>query len=228
MTSRCFVPTSGPECWKPLLADPEKQWQRGYSARTLAHAWEAADGLPPEIADLFVATPELSDVPPELLVALPEYKVPLPGGRRESQNDVFAIVSGELGLMTMMVEGKVNEAFGPTIGAWLQNPSSGKRERLSHICGLLGLENDPPASIRYQLLHRTASAVIERGRYNAAAALMVVHSFSQEKRWYEDYEAFCDLLGVTARSSCLVRHDLPDRYPLYLGWATGAAEHLEA
>ena len=161
MTARCFVPTSGPESWKLLLVEPEKQWKRGYSARTLAYAWEAADGLPPEIEDLFVATPGLPDVPPELLVALPEYKVPLPGGRTESQNDVFAIVSGELGLMTVMVEGKVNEEFGPTIGTWFQNPSSGKRERLSYICGLLGLKDDPPAPIRYQLLHRTASAVID-------------------------------------------------------------------
>ena len=88
--------------------------------------------------------------------------------------------------------------------------------------------DDPPAPIRYQRLHRTASAVLERGRFNAPAAVMVVHSFSQEKRWYEDYEAFCELLGVTASPDCLARHDLPDGYPLYLGWATGAAEHLEA
>ncbi len=32
-----YVPTSGPGDWKCLLADPEKHWVRGRSARTLAH-----------------------------------------------------------------------------------------------------------------------------------------------------------------------------------------------
>jgi hypothetical protein len=42
--------THGPESWQELLADPQKQWVTGYSARTLAHCWEDAEGLPPEIA----------------------------------------------------------------------------------------------------------------------------------------------------------------------------------
>ena len=89
--------------------------------------------MPPEIADLFVATPGLSERSPELLLALPEYKVPLPGGARDSQNDVFALVRGDRGLMTMMVEGKVNEEFGPTIGKWFNPPTSGKRKQAEAV-----------------------------------------------------------------------------------------------
>jgi hypothetical protein len=32
------------------IEDPVKHWKAGYSARTLAHCWEAADGFPSEIA----------------------------------------------------------------------------------------------------------------------------------------------------------------------------------
>jgi len=42
--------TSGPDDWQKLLAKPEKQWKSGYSARTLAHCWEAVDEFPPEVS----------------------------------------------------------------------------------------------------------------------------------------------------------------------------------
>jgi len=47
---RIFKFTSGPNDWQSLLADPVKQWRKGFSARTLAYCWEAADGFPPEVA----------------------------------------------------------------------------------------------------------------------------------------------------------------------------------
>lgn len=45
-----LVFTSGPQDWQALLADPEKHWKSGYSARTLAHSWEAAEGFPSEVS----------------------------------------------------------------------------------------------------------------------------------------------------------------------------------
>ncbi len=47
---RILAFTSGPDDWKALLAS-EKHWRSGYSARTLAHCWEASDGFPAEIAE---------------------------------------------------------------------------------------------------------------------------------------------------------------------------------
>jgi hypothetical protein len=61
-----YVPSVGAESWRSLLADPEKHWKTGFSAKTLAHAWESAGGLPPEISRLFGANAEL-------LLALPEH-----------------------------------------------------------------------------------------------------------------------------------------------------------
>ena len=50
-----YLPTVGPQDWQKLLADPEKQWRTGYSARTIAYAWEAAKGhFPPEVERILV------------------------------------------------------------------------------------------------------------------------------------------------------------------------------
>lgn len=159
-----LVPTEGVRDWQRRLADPEKHWRTGYSARALAHAWEDASGLPPEVAALLGPLGKV-----ELLLAIPEYDVPLPGGERPSQNDVFALVRTKDGLIVVMVEGKVSESFGPTLEEWRKDASAGKTERLAHIKGKLGLANNPPPGIRYQLLHRAASAVI---RPNASTQVM--------------------------------------------------------
>lgn len=219
--SRIYVPSSGPDSWRAFLADPEKQWRTGYSAKTLAYAWEAADGLPPEVARLFGSNPEL-------LIAMPEHKVPLPGGVRESQNDVFAIVRVGDTTVAATIEGKVNEPFGPTVGEWFKEPSSGKRERMEAICAMLGLRNPAPDDIRYQLLHRTASAVIEVGRFKADSAAMIVHSFSPERMWFDDFARFVNLLGGEAMADQPCRINLPDRRELLLGWVTGDRAFLEA
>jgi hypothetical protein len=55
---------------------------------------------------------------------------------------------------------RVSESFGPTLEEWLSEASPGKRERLSFLLTELGLADEPAGTIRYQLLHRVASAVV--------------------------------------------------------------------
>jgi hypothetical protein len=215
-----YIPSAGPDAWKQFLASPELHWAVGYSARTLAHRWEAARGLPSEIADLF----EPLIGPVELLVGLPEHKVPLPGGRRESQCDVFALLRSKDSVIACAVEGKVDEPFGPTVGEWLAKPSPGKRQRLTFICERLGVAADCEPSLRYQLFHRTAAAVIEADRFMTAAAAMVVHSFSPERRWFSEFAAFGRLFGLDLPPGVCGKAVLPSGKPLYLGWATRGQE----
>ena len=115
--------TTGPASWQALLADPTKHWRTGYSARTLAHAWESADGFPPEVSIAFAKSedPLLANLEP--LLAVPEFKVSLPGGERASQNDVFVLARSSAGPVAIMVEGKVNESFGPTLEDWSDRKS---------------------------------------------------------------------------------------------------------
>jgi hypothetical protein len=170
--NRIYIPTQGPEHWRRLLADPEKQWRTGYSAKALAYCWEEADGFPAEVALLFSESgiPTFQSI--ELLLAIPEHQVPLPGGRRPSQNDLFALARGPDGLISIMVEGKVSETFGPTMEKWLIEASPGKRERLEYLRDQIGLDKEFPPHIRYQLIHRTASAVIEGRRFCAKTAVI--------------------------------------------------------
>ena len=65
--NRIYLPSKNPTEWQRLLADPEK-WRSGFSAKTLAHAWHSANGLPPEIASLFRG----NGLEPDLLLAIPE------------------------------------------------------------------------------------------------------------------------------------------------------------
>jgi hypothetical protein len=104
-----YLPTVGPQDWQKLLADSEKQWRTGYSARTIAYAWEAAKGhFPPEVERTF---PEADDERVgnlEILLEFPEWKVYLPPAGHTSQNDLFSLANGEQGLVTIMVESARN------------------------------------------------------------------------------------------------------------------------
>jgi hypothetical protein len=225
--SRVFIPTAGPDDWRRFLADPTKQWRTGFSAKALAYCWESANGLPNEIASML--RPPGGDV--ELLLAMPEYKVPLPPvSRGESQNDVFALVRAGDRTFAVMVEGKVREPFGETLRDWRQKASDEKRERLAFICDLLGLTLPPPDHIYYQLLHRTASAVIEARRFKTDAAAMIVHSFSQEQIWFDAFKQFASLFdaGIEAKANELIAVPSKAKPPLYIGWACGDCKFLTA
>lgn len=65
--------------------------------------------------------------------------------------------------------------------------------------------NEPiPDSIRYQLIHRKASTVLEAVCSKTDHALMIVHSFSPENRWFDDYAEFVSRFGKRANADTLV------------------------
>ncbi|WP_319583224.1 DUF6946 family protein [uncultured Pseudodesulfovibrio sp.] len=216
---RIYRPTRSAEDWRDFLASPEKQWKNGYSAKELAYAWESAEGWPPEVATLLKSTAEFADL--KMNLAIPEHKVPLPGAGNPSQNDLFVLAADGSGAVTIMVEGKATETFGQPLGKWRQNASDGKRRRLAHLQQVLGLLSDLPDSTRYQLLHRTASALMEAQRFQARAAMLVIHSFSSTHQWFNDFAAFLDLFGVNAKPGQLHRVSTETTVPLYAGWVTG-------
>lgn len=222
--------TAGPEDWQYGLADP-KHWKTGHSAKALAYSWEYAGGFPEEVEEV-LSDSQFSKA--ELLIAFPEYRTPLPGGRRQSQTDllVLAEVRGEL--LAVAVEGKVREDFGPTVQEWLgDSPSRGKRSRLKFLAQKLGiadLDSRELRHIRYQLLHRTAAAVIEAERFNARYAVMLVHSFSQEDEHFEDYQDFLNLLGIAGDDvspNSVTPVGNGGGIDLFLAWVRGNAQFLK-
>lgn len=219
-----YRPTAGPEDWKAFLAKPDLHWKTGSSAKSVAYAWEESGGLPQEIKAALEAKFGAAAQP---LIVIPEYKVPMPGSDAgASQNDVFMLCRVGEETAVVMVEGKVNESFDETIAKWLgPTPSEGKKHRLQELCKLLGIDQVTCSSLRYQLFHRCASAIFEADRFGATHAVMLVHSFSQEHRWFEDYQAFTQAIGVRSKIGTISTAGAGSR-PLHVGWVTGDAAYL--
>ncbi len=119
----------------------------------------------------------------------------------------------------------MSEPFGPTVQEWQAESSPGKAERLAYLLSLLSLSAVPDTT-RYQLLHRTASAIIEAQRFNAAHAVMLVHSFSQSSEWFQDYAAFVSLMGGSAAENNMASVGSRSGVSLHLAWVRGNARYL--
>jgi hypothetical protein len=217
MTS-IYVPSAGADDWRWLLAQPGLHWKHGASAMALADAWEAANPWPPKVARALEAG---GFAGLELLVALPEHKVPLPGGSTASQTDLFVLARRPTGsLVAIAVEGKAEEAFGNrTVAQWRAQGGAGREKRLAYLLGVLGLSDDAhTGELWYQLLHRTASAIIEAERFGAQDAIMLVHSFSKVGARFDEYAAFASALGVRAAPDTIAAGRAHGATRLHLGW----------
>lgn len=217
-----YVPTSSAEDWKRFLAEPSKQWKTGYSAKSVAECWEAAKPeLPKEVKACLEAVGSSSLINLEMVLAIPEYKVSLPGGSRPSQTDVFALCRNEAGVVPLAIEGKVNEPFGPTVEEQLGKDTPGVRKRMQYLLSHLNLPEKIPGSIRYQLLHRTASALILADTFHAKTAAMVVHSFSDKNSYFDDFLSFVSLFGTEVELGQSALLGSFDGIELFVGWAKG-------
>jgi hypothetical protein len=218
---RIFIPTDGPETWKQFLANPDIQWRLGFSAMSTAYSWENANGLPNEIAAVLKSADETAIRDAKLAIALPEYKVRLAGGIRPSQNDVFALLTCPGGLISMMVEGKAREDFDATLGDWKKRTSpQGIRERLADIMDNLGVRQPITDDIRYQLLHRAASAVIEAKRFHAPYAIVLIQSFvsNDAENHYDDFCKFVNLFKQKTVKNRLIELSCPHERKLFAAW----------
>jgi len=218
-----YLPSTGADQWQWLLASPGVQWKHTASAMALADAWETANGFPSPVAECLATDPELTGL--ELLLGLPEHRVPLNGGSRASQTDLFVLARNEKsGLVAIAVEGKAREPFGDdTVRGW--RGGEGRERRLTYLLEVLELaDDDRLGPIRYQLLHRTASAVIEARRFGARHAVMLVHSFPRGEDWFDDFTAFAGLYAAkVGRGSTVVAHRFHD-VTLHLGWASDSPQ----
>lgn len=225
-----YVPANSADDWQQLLAEPDKQWRSGYSAKATAHAWQEADGFPTEVRALFSSAEDINLRDVELLLAIPEHKVYFPPMQgHPSQNDVFALAKAANGeLVAIAVEAKVSEPFDRTVDEWFAEPTPGKAERLAFLKSKLRIDDKPIGHIRYQLLHRLASALLEAERFNAKYAVLVIHSFSQSDEWFGDFAAFVSLYDQAAAVGQLVQLKSRGSPKVFAGWARGRSEYLDA
>lgn len=231
--NRLYIPTLGPTDWRRLLADPSSQWERYKSALEMAVCWEAARGsergLPPEVRDAIDTVPELRGA--SLLIGLPEHQVQFAGGGHPSQNDLWALLRGRDDLISLAVEAKAGEKLDELVRDWLprEGERSRKLERLTALQRRLGIADADVAAIRYQLLHRTASALKEAERFSAKWAVVLVQSFDRvadEPSW-QDFIRFGELMGVSVVKGRLVASPCSTGVPLFLGWVTSSPADLQ-
>ena len=175
------------------LADGERHWRKGFSAYELSHSWVRADGFPAPVSDVLDGCESYRDA--ELVEGFFEKEVDLRTRGRASQTDlmVFAKVADRYAVVA--VEGKVDEPFGPLVGDW-NDGSAGRMARLEALCQTLGLNVTAVEHLRYQLFHRTASAIYEAQRYRCGRALMLVHSFSETDASFDDFVKFASSMGT--------------------------------
>ncbi len=148
--------------------------------------------------------------------------MPLPGGGAASQTDLWVLASAGQQLVSMAIEGKVAESFDVTLGEWMAAESQGRQQRWAFLCELLQLPSECDRAIRYQLVHRTASAILQAKKHHASMAVLLVHSFSASHQWFDDFAAFVRMLGAEVKSPGeLVDVGLRSGINLFAGWAAG-------
>lgn len=197
MIHRLHVPVTKPEDVIPHLAKQEAHWRAGYSAQELAVAWaNAGNDFPRRVRAVLETAPEYTNA--ELIDGFFEREVQLGTAGRNSQTDLMVVagLGRELGIIA--VEGKAEESFAELVSEWNNTP--GKQRRLEGLCRTLELELEHVTELRYQLLHRTASAIYEAQRYRSRHSLMLVHSFSRTHRWFDDFARFASAMKIPIAS----------------------------
>lgn len=206
------------EQWRSMLASPDRQWKQGFSAYELAHEWgKQSTGEFPESVSIVLDSANSSIVKHAKPAYLfPEYKVYLDTKKAPSQNDLYILAKSNREDIVIMVEGKVEEPFGEIVGKWLTDKIT-RRNRLDFLCKTIGLNNIPD-HIHYQLLHRTASVIIEANRIDAKYGMMMVHSFSEHHSGFKEYEDFLSLYGLKAEKNNVVGPVTINEINLFFTW----------
>ena len=208
-------PLRTPHDARAYLADPIRHWCPDHSALGLATSWIGAGGIPARVAEVLASCDSYANC--RLVEAFFEREVDLGTKGRPSQTDLLALVQLGDGYGVIAVEGKAREPFGPLVSEWNDGP--GKQERLDDLCLQLGLDAAGAGGLRYQLLHRTVSALLEARRYGAREALMLVHSFDAENTSLDAYQAFAAALGLgSAEANAITGPTFRGEVTLRLGW----------
>ncbi len=191
---RLHVPLLTPEGIIPHLGAPH-HWKEGRSAKCLIDSWWKENDIPVSIRRMLDDVPEWRNA--ALVDAFAERCTSLDDGRpSHSQSDLLAIVGLTAGIAVLSIEAKVDEGFDKTVGQWIGNGSEGKAIRLAKLAALLGIQAQGIEGLRYQLLHRTAAALLEANRYRTHQAAMIVQSWCPDRSSFGDYLAFCAALGI--------------------------------
>lgn len=201
------------EDWIEVLT--RRHYKQGHSAYECAHRWhQVGNAFPEPIPSLLRESkiPLLKDL--EIKQLYCEHPVWLDTHSTPSKNDLSIFCEGpENRKVTIVVEAKCDESFANPVCAWVRasdqpaprrqrklfkspdEPVPRKLRRLAFLNEVLCLNVGVDSRVRYQLLHRLASAILIARQTFAQATLMMVQAFTDSPRNFEDFKYFCSLLG---------------------------------
>ena len=186
--------------WKQVVG--ESKWRPGYSACELAQAWEKGE-FPAEVQTVLNSAPAPFPKPLIPNYMLVEKPVFLDNQKAPSMTDIMVYCNMQSAEpFIIAVEGKANEPFGnDTVADWALNkmptPTPTRAARLEFLSRELGVPVPDDSPLRYQLIHRSVSALLESGLHGATSCMLLVHSFGEHtnSNW-TDYAAFLNHIGI--------------------------------
>lgn len=195
----------------------KKNYKLGYSAFECCQSWKSISNQLPEPLSRILSKSGIEvfrDIKPLWVIA--EHPVFLDSLKTPSRNDIMAFCENAADeKIAIAVEAKCREPFAERVNKWITLPDAPilprqgklfpdtmqpvprKVRRLQFLNMVLGIEIQPDSHLRYQLLHRTASAIIEGRNLSARAAVMVVQAFTASVENFFDFSDFCDTLGLS-------------------------------
>ena len=223
--------------WRTIIGP--KNWQPEASAYELAHCWAESGRLPIAISNAIERSGHAMLRGVTLHLCLVEKPVFLDTRTAPSMTDLMGYGSNGKGdEIIVAVEGKAKEPFALPVRAWVKgdalNPPATatsrptRLRRLEFLSKHLAHTISPESPLRYQLLHRTVSAVLEAQLHGAAAALVLVHSFGADAgETFVDFRNFVREMGgdTVEQGSVSGPHKLGEErdLPTYFLWWQQAA-----
>jgi hypothetical protein len=204
-----------PDDWANVVG--KENYVPKHSAFELAQSWQGKKGnFPPSVQKAFDESriKDLQDL--KFQYAIVEHPIFLDTFKAPSRTDLMVYCQNANSEWAIIgVEGKAEETFGDPLIQWTRDcktfspnntePLPSRLNRLNFLNGLLGISFDPNSSVRYQLIHRTASIILEAIRQSAKTAVLLIHSFGDTKghNW-KDFIQFLSFFRITGNEKNVV------------------------
>jgi hypothetical protein len=208
--------------WKHRLTESPTTQTRSVLVH-LADRWQSAGGFPVEVARLLATAEATRNA--SLLLAVPNHQVPLAAGAHASHLDLWVLARTVRGLVSIAVDGVGTESFDAEAGNRAATPDS---QRLwKGLRRLLEIDESAGMPVSSQLVHRTTTALVEATRFFAHSAALIVHSFSEGRQGFSDFQQFVKLMGGSnTEPGKLIEVPSREGVELFFGWAQ--APHISA
>ena len=215
-----------PEDWREIVG--EKNWVPKHSAYELAYKW-GYNAFPKKVQGVLTASASPFQTGLKLDHMVVEKPVFLDNLKAPSMTDIMVYCNTQSGSpLIIAVEGKARETFDLSVADWMLDKTMGpkptREKRLKFLEKELGVTIPPDSELRYQLIHRSASALIESGLHGAASCALIVHSFAEDsKSNWQDYGAFLKHIGIADPVKDVLQGPVtlgPQGIHFYAAWIT--------